>query len=69
MGQNQSCEEAIGLKPKEAAAFIGCSEYTIKQLAREKKIPHYRVGVRLLFTRAALEKWIANQEKQNYRLE
>lgn len=66
MEQNSSCEKATGLNPKEAAAFIGCSEYTIKQLAREKRIPHYKVGVRILFMRASLEKWIENQEKENF---
>jgi excisionase family DNA binding protein len=59
-------EKSTGLTPKEAAEFIGCSEYTIKQLAREKRIPHYRIGVRIMFTRPALVKWIANQEKRNY---
>lgn len=66
MGQDQPSEKEMGLKPKEAATLIGCSVYTIKQLAREKKIPHYKVGVRFLFSRAALEKWVFNQEKRNY---
>lgn len=29
-----------GLTPTEASALIGCKEYTIKELARGKKIPH-----------------------------
>ncbi len=65
---NDQCKQT-GLTPKEAAAVIGCSEYTIKQLAREKRIPHYRVGVRIMFTRAALQNWMADQEKRNYQHE
>lgn len=55
-----------GLTPTEASALIGCKEYTIKELARGKKIPHYRVGNRYRFTRSALIKWMVNQEKENY---
>lgn len=65
---NDQCKQT-GLTPKEAAAFIGCSEYTIKELAREKRIPHYRVGVRIMFTRTALQKWMADQENRNYQRE
>lgn len=55
-----------GLTPKEASALIGCSAYTIKELAREKRIPHYRVGNRYRFTRSSLIKWMADQEEKNY---
>jgi len=55
-----------GLTPKEASTLIGCKEYTIKELARGKRIPHYRVGNRYRFTRSALLKWMADQEKENY---
>lgn len=55
-----------GLTPVEAGALIGCSAYTIKELARRKKIPHYRVGARYMFTRSSLLKWMADQEEKNY---
>ena len=61
-------EMFVVLKPKEAADLIGCSEYTIKELVRRKQIPHYRIGVRIMFTRTALKKWIASQEKKNYHI-
>lgn len=54
------------LKPKEAAQFLGCSEYKIKELARTNEIPHYRIGVRIMFRKSSLMTWIENQEKQNY---
>lgn len=55
-----------GLTPVEAGALVGCSVYTIKDLARRKKIPHYKVGNRYMFTRSALLKWIGEQENKNY---
>lgn len=55
-----------GLTPAEASALIGCSVYTIKELARGNKIPFYRIGSRYMFTRSALLKWIADQEEKNY---
>lgn len=55
-----------GLTPAEASSLIGCSVYTIKELARRNKIPFYRIGSRYMFTRSALLKWIADQEEKNY---
>ena len=55
-----------GLTPVEAGALIGCSAYTIKEMARGHRIPFYRVGTRYMFTRSALMKWMVDQEKENY---
>lgn len=55
----------LNLSPKEAAQLIGCSEYTIKELARNKKITHHRVGNRIKFTREGLEAWIKQQEEKS----
>lgn len=60
-------EKDIGLTPAEAGALIGCSAYTIKELARENKIPFYRIGSRYMFTKSALLKWITEQEEKNYK--
>lgn len=59
--------ESYGMDTKEASKFIGCSAYTIRELAREKKIPHYRIGNRIMFTKQALIKWIDKQEDRNWR--
>jgi excisionase family DNA binding protein len=56
----------IPFTTKEAAKFIGCSEYTLRKFAREKKIPCYRVGKLLLFRETSLIKWMEKQEQQNY---
>lgn len=59
-------EKETGLTPVEAGALIGCSAYTIKELARGKRIPFYKVGSRYMFTRSALLRWIGEQEEENY---
>lgn len=55
-----------GISPKEAAELIGCSADTIKELARCKSIPFYKVGAHYRFTRTALLNWISEQETNNY---
>ena len=55
------------LTPKEAATLIGCSEYTIKEMARQGKIPSYRSGNRIKFTYEGLGAWIRYQEEQSWK--
>ncbi|SKA98629.1 DNA binding domain-containing protein, excisionase family [Caloramator quimbayensis] len=59
--------EKYGMDTKEASIFIGCSAYTIRELARKKQIPHYKIGNRIMFTKQALIKWIDKQESRNWR--
>lgn len=54
-----------GLTPKEVADMLGCSAWTVRELAKRKALPHYKVGSRYLFTRASIEKWVTRQEKQS----
>lgn len=60
------CNKALNLTPKEAAELIGCSEYTIKELARQNRIPSHRIGNLIKFTREGLEAWIQAQEKKSW---
>ncbi|NRR04565.1 helix-turn-helix domain-containing protein [Brevibacillus sp. RS1.1] len=53
------------LTVKEAAVYIRISEYTLREAVRKKQIPHYRIGSRILFRKAALDEWIEQQEKAN----
>ena len=48
---------------EQAAEFIGCKPWKLRQLVKDKKIPHYRVGNRIRFTDLALSKWIQAQER------
>ncbi len=50
---------------KEAAEYIGASEYKTYDLVRNKKIPHFKVGAKILFRKEAIDRWVANQEEHN----
>ncbi|PYI54493.1 excisionase family DNA-binding protein [Paenibacillus flagellatus] len=50
---------------KEAAPYIGASEYKLREMVRQKEIPSYRIGSRILFRKTTLDDWIAQQEREN----
>ncbi|MGB0863165.1 MAG: helix-turn-helix domain-containing protein [Saprospiraceae bacterium] len=47
-----------GLNVKEASELIGLKTPTIYQYASEGKIPHRRIGRRLIFNRTELIEWV-----------
>jgi excisionase family DNA binding protein len=51
-----------GNKADVVARYLGCSEYTVRQLAREGALPFYRVGNRMFFRKLSIEKWIEEKE-------
>jgi excisionase family DNA binding protein len=51
---------------KEAAPYIGASEYKLREMVRKKQIPAYRVGNRIFFRKATIDEWIAQQERENF---
>lgn len=57
----------------EACDYLHMSEYTLRRLCREKRIPHRVYGSegsknpRYLFSTARLDAWIREQEEANYR--
>ena len=42
----------------QAAPVLGVSPYTIRSWVRERRIPFFRCGRRLVFSRAELESWL-----------
>lgn len=42
----------------ETAAYLGVSVRTVDTLLKEKKIPHYRVGRRVMFDLHDIAKWM-----------
>lgn len=60
-----SINKETGITVAEAAEIIGCSSYTLRDMVRQKKIPAYRVGKRILFTKNGISDWINKQEKNN----
>jgi excisionase family DNA binding protein len=59
----------------EACEYLHMSEYTLRQLIRQKRIPHRMYGAegsknpRYLFSQRRLDQWIWEQEERNYRRE
>lgn len=59
--------EKLALSVKEAAELLGLSERTVREMAREGRIPFKRIvtgrgsrkGGRIIIPRAALEAWLA----------
>ena len=60
-------KKETGLTPQEAGALVGCSAYTIKELARGGRIPFYKVGSMYRLTRSTLIEWMSEQETRNYK--
>ncbi|MEV2910830.1 helix-turn-helix domain-containing protein [Paenibacillus larvae] len=58
----------------EACKYLRISEYSLRQLCREKRIPHRVIGSegskkpRYLFSTVSLDRWAKEEEKRNYRL-
>lgn len=56
----------------EACEYLHMSEYTLRRLCREKRIPHRTYGAdgsknpRYWFSTASLDQWIREQEEANY---
>lgn len=48
----------------EAVKFLGLGERTMWRLVKLKKIPHVRIGRRVMFRREALTAWAKSQEVQ-----
>jgi len=59
----------------EACEYLHMSEYTLRQLIRQKRIPHRVYGAdgsknpRYLFSSRRLDQWVREQEEMNYRPE
>lgn len=57
----------------EACEYLHMSNYTLRRLCREKKIPHRTYGYegsknpRYLFSSRRLDQWVREQEEANYR--
>lgn len=60
-------EKETGITTAEASEYLGCSAYTLRQLCREKKIKHYRINSKIMFTNLGLESFVREQEEKNYK--
>lgn len=53
----ESTSDTIAMAAPEAARKLGVSERTLWTLTRDKKVPHIRLGGRVLYPREALVEW------------
>jgi excisionase family DNA binding protein len=54
--------DALGIR--EAAAFVGAHEQTLRKLARSGVIPAYRIGANWRFRKAELVRWMNEQQRR-----
>lgn len=64
-GVENMTNKETGLVAKEVAEILGCSEYIVRQKVREGKLPNYRVGRRIFFTRSGIVNWMKEQEQSS----
>lgn len=48
----------------EIAQYLGVSQDLIFKMVREKTIPHFRIGRRILFRVESIDKWITEREHE-----
>ena len=48
---------------KEAAPYIGASEFKLREMVSKQQIPHYRIGNKIMFRKVAIDEWISEQER------
>lgn len=53
------------MSAKEAAEYLSISYWLITKLAKEKKIPHARLGGKLIFRLSTLNKYLEEKEKES----
>ncbi|GAB3797503.1 helix-turn-helix domain-containing protein [Virgibacillus kimchii] len=57
------------LTVEETAEYIGVSVDMIYKMTREKAIPHFRAGRRILFKKYAIDQWIEKQMQESMEYE
>lgn len=61
--------ERSTLDVSEMAQYIGVSVDMIYKMTREKAIPHFRIGSRILFKRHTIDQWIEDQIQASTEIE
>lgn len=50
--------EKVMFTVKEVADYLNCSESAIRKLKTESKIPHFRLGKKILFEKRFINQWL-----------
>ncbi|MFW6028176.1 MAG: helix-turn-helix domain-containing protein [bacterium] len=59
--------DRIGLNSREAAALLGISERTLWTEMRAGRVPHVRIGRRVIFPRHLLVRWLDEKAGTKHR--
>lgn len=54
------------LTTEEVAKYLGVSRDLVYKLCREKKIPHIKIGARIMFKISTIDKWLSDLEENSY---
>ena len=47
---------------KEVAEYLNCSQSSIRNLVRDKKIPVFKINSKLNFNKESIDNWVHTQE-------
>lgn len=50
---------------KQLAEYLNVSISLIRKLVKSKDIPYVRLGVKILFSKIEIDKWLLEQQKDN----
>ncbi len=50
---------------KQLAEYLNVSISLIRKLVKNKDIPYVRLGVKILFSKIEIDKWLLEQQKDN----
>jgi excisionase family DNA binding protein len=50
--------ERLLIPVKEASRWLGMSPFTLYSWAQSHRIPHYKIGKRVMFSREDLKRWL-----------
>ncbi len=48
---------------KEVAAYLRCSEYTLREMVRQRKIKSFRIGRKIVFRGSDVIQWVENNAR------
>ena len=57
----------VNLSQVEVAAYLGIGRRKVVELTLAREIPHFRIGRRVLYPRADIDRWQAEQVRQTAR--
>lgn len=57
-GKSDQGDHRYLLTVKEASGWLGISVFTIYSWAQGRKLPHYKIGKRVMFSKDELKRWL-----------